>query len=221
MARFGQILRASDCPADAVVNRRATIDCPAAGGRPGDPRRPADVGSERRSGGGGPADLRRLVRRAPDLHAAGRPGRRAGRGAGRVCSRSGGTWLRSSSTARWTCRGSSAAYTRSAPTAPTSAGGDRSSTPRSWSTSGDLTGEVTMVNATAAESVVVRTHTHSITAVVLRSPSAADAGRVIAPGAGSWSCAHRAIRQRGADPRLSSLLAGEGNVSPGGASPAA
>ena len=42
----------------------------------------------------------------------------------------------------------------------------------------DLPSEVTLVNATAASSVVVRTHTRLIAAAVLRSPSATDVGAV-------------------------------------------
>ena len=81
---YGQILRAGDCPGDAVVNRRSTIDARLlAVGQVvhGDMLMWGPTGG---AGGRGPAALRLLVRGAPDLHAAHCSDRRAGRGVGRI-----------------------------------------------------------------------------------------------------------------------------------------
>ena len=97
---YGQILRASDCPADAVANRRKTIDARLlAVGQVvhGDMLMWGPSGG---AGGGGPAALRLLVRGAADLDASWRrwPTSRPRRWPG--CWRSGRSWPPSSSTAR-------------------------------------------------------------------------------------------------------------------------
>ena len=184
IARFGQILRAGDCPADAVVNLRSTIDCrllsvgqvihadPMMWGPTGGPRRWRSRSTPacspcRRS----PCALADL----PDDQAAALAGLLA--------------WWRDLAPVvldgSIDVTGTERGYTT---VRAVHAGLGRAVVgvyaPVVVDLGADLPGEVTLVNATAAASVVVRTHTHSITAVVLRSPSAADAGRVIAPGAG-------------------------------------
>ncbi|MFD0346651.1 hypothetical protein ACFQ0M_12240 [Kitasatospora aburaviensis] len=79
MTAYGNLLRAIDCPADAVANRVRTLDIAmlAPGRRP---LRHADVGPGRRAGGARPADPRRAPLGAADLrpaHRALRPHRRA------------------------------------------------------------------------------------------------------------------------------------------------
>ncbi len=184
IARFGQILRASDCPADAVVNLSSTIDCrllsvgqvihadPMMWGPTGGPEAVAQQIYA------GLFSVPQISMRLADL-----PADQAAALAGLL-----GWWrdlapvvLEGSIDVTGTERG----YTT---IRAVHAGLGRAVVgvyaPVVVDLGADLPGEVTLVNATAAASVVVRTHTHSITAVVLRSPSAADAGRVIAPGAG-------------------------------------
>ncbi|GAA2760548.1 glycoside hydrolase family 36 protein [Actinopolymorpha rutila] len=178
IARFGQILRAGDCPADAVVNLRSTIDC-----------RLLSVGQVVHadpmmwSPNGGPEAVAQQIyaglfsvpqisMRLADL-----PADQAEALTGLV------SWwrdlapvvLEGSIEVTGTERGYTTVRAVHDALGRAVVG---VYAPVVVDLGADLPSEVTLVNATAASSVVVRTHNRSITAGVLRSPSATDVGAV-------------------------------------------
>jgi alpha-galactosidase len=184
IARFGQILRASDCPADATVNLRSTVDC-----------RLLSVGQVVHADpmmwgptGGAEAvaqqiyaglfSVPQISMRLADL-----PADQSSALTGLL-----GWWrelapvvLEGSIEVTGTERGYTTVRAVHGALGRTVIG---VYAPVVVDLGVDLPGEVTLVNATAAASVVVRSRTRSITGGVLRSPSAADRGAVSPSNAG-------------------------------------
>lgn len=184
IARFGQILRAGDCPADAVVNLRSTVDCrvlssgqvvhadPMMWGPTGG----ADAVAQQVYAG--LFSVPQISMRLADL-----PAEQATALGGLL------RWWRDLAPVvlegRIEVTGPERGYTTvRAVRADLDRAVVASYAPVVVDLGADLPGEVTLVNATAATSVVVRTQGRSITAGVLRSSGAADIGAVPPSGVG-------------------------------------
>ena len=184
IARFGQILRASDCPADALVNLRSTVDCrllsvgqvthadPMMWGPTGGPEAVAQQIYA------GLFSVPQISMRLAEL-----PAEQAAALAGLL------RWWRDLAPVLLAgsiqVTGTERGYTTvSAVHASLGRAVIGIYLPVVVDLDADLPGEITLVNATAATSVVVRAHSRSITGGVVRSPSAADVGDIKPSAAG-------------------------------------